>query len=192
MIFHHVVYEISTGRIVRAGSGTTERAPDDLHGCDPSTHALLPIKADIKTQYIANGEAVDMGPRPSDHHIFDFTTKEWTLDLDAARSSAWARVKKARDVEIASGVGYEGHIFDSCEQSMHRMMMCAQAVQASQDSTVAWTLADNSSVIIHATDILRISSLMWTRFQALFAKGQRLREQIQQATTQAQLGAISW
>ncbi len=191
MTFHYVIHEISTGRIVHSGSACSESAfvcPSH----DLTTHTMLPIKADIKTQYIANGVAVDMGQRPSSNHVFNFTVKAWALDLDAARLSAWARVKKARDVEIASGVEYEGHIFDSGEPSMHRMMMCAQAVQASPDSTVAWTLADNSSVILHAPDIVRISSLMWTRFQAFFTKGQRLREQIQQATTQAQLDAISW
>lgn len=176
---------------MRSGSTSSESSfvwPD----IDPTTHAMLPIKADMKSQYIADGVAVDMGPRPSSDHVFDFQSKAWTLDLDAARSRAWLRVKTGRDQEIASGVEYGGHIFESDETSMQRMIISAYAVQDSPGAQIAWTLADNSSVMLHASDVINISSIMWNRFQGLFEKGQRLRRQIQTATTQSQLEIISW
>ncbi len=191
MNFNFVIYELSTGRIMRGGSISSESSfVCPKH--DPTTHAMLPIKADMWTQYIADGVAVDMGPKPSADHEFDFGSKAWRLNLDAARSRTWCLIKSARDREIGAGLEYAGNVFDSDEQAMHRIVTAAHAVQASPSSIVAWTLADNSYVSLHSADIIKIASFMWHRFQALFEKGQRLREQIQQATTQAQLDAISW
>ena len=48
--------------------------------------------ADFKTQYVDNGVLVDMPPRPSLHHKFDYTVKQWVPNAD----SAWQEVRNRR------------------------------------------------------------------------------------------------
>lgn len=36
------------------------------------------------THYVADGQLVEMPQRPSKHHKFNYTTKEWEQDLEAA------------------------------------------------------------------------------------------------------------
>lgn len=46
----------------------------------------------------SDGTLKPIPPRPSQYHHFDYTTKEWVLDLDAA----WAGVRAERDRLLAA------------------------------------------------------------------------------------------
>lgn len=48
--------------------------------------------SDPLTQYVDNGQVVDMPPRPSEQHVFDFDSKQWLADTELAE----ARIKATR------------------------------------------------------------------------------------------------
>lgn len=47
--------------------------------------------ANDATQYIQDGEVVDMPPKPGEFYVFDYGTKEWTPDPTAADTAARAQ-----------------------------------------------------------------------------------------------------
>jgi hypothetical protein len=74
----YIVYN-SNGQIIKTGSC----ADSDF---ERQGEFVMEGTADDSSQYIENGQIVDMPPRPSDSHFFDYTNKSWKFNQGYAES----------------------------------------------------------------------------------------------------------
>lgn len=144
-----------------------------------------------------NGTQVVAPPAsPGNSYAWDAVNKVWTLNIALGQSLAWTRIKAARDAAIASGVTYNGNVYDSNATSQLRLMGAAQMAQIAISSgtaySVNWTLQNNSLVTLTAQEVIALAMAVGQNYQTLFNKGQSLRSQIMAATTQSQLDAVVW
>ena len=85
------VYSVDSGEVLKTGY-CHEAALKYQAGCGES---LILDLLDRNTQYVANGVVVEKPPRPSQHHIFNYTTKQW---VDARTpDTEWLLVRAERD-----------------------------------------------------------------------------------------------
>ena len=88
------IYEEVTGRIVTSGTGSfsDNGVPPDLAGL-----GNLVLMGSSTTEpglhYVESGQLVRMSERPSASHDWDYSTKQWVGNLDAA----WGTVRIERD-----------------------------------------------------------------------------------------------
>lgn len=88
--YNVTVYEKLTGKI--RSSGTT-CAPETLETNELSV--LIGVAANIFAEYIEDGKIKSMSIKPSEHHVFDYTTKTW-IDPRTPETE-WSLVRIKRD-----------------------------------------------------------------------------------------------
>ena len=66
-----------------------------------------------ETHYVQNDELVPFPEKPSAHHEWDWPTKSWLPNLDAARESQRQAWNAWRDRELVAGYSHNGHVFHS-------------------------------------------------------------------------------
>lgn len=80
---------------------------DDMDGfIDVNTHELVPFPA-----------------KPSPYHEWDWTTKSWLPNLDAARESQRQAWNAWRDRELVAGYANNGHVFHSDDRFMAELQL---------------------------------------------------------------------
>lgn len=108
----------------------------------------------------------------------------------------WAQIKQARAKEEYAGFTWNSTIFDSDVISQNRItgavMLAQMAIAGGQPYSIEWTLKDNTVRTLTAQDMLAVGTALGAHVQTQFSKGQALRAQIEAATTQAEVEAISW
>ena len=106
------------GQIVK-----TVQAPDahvDFYGQDA---IVTQQEITDTTHYVEDGELVPFPEKPSPHHEWDWPTKSWLPNLDAARESQRQNWNSWRDQELAAGYQHSGHTFHSDETFMSELHM---------------------------------------------------------------------
>ena len=85
------------GRIVAWGTGV---APADLRLPQGATRRfhVADDRVDDEGSYAVGTSLRPKPPRPTPHHVFDYTTKQWVLDVEAT----WAAVRATRDERLAA------------------------------------------------------------------------------------------
>lgn len=148
--------------------------------------------------YVENGEAITIPASPSPHHQFNYSTKQWedprTLaDLQAAR---WTAIKAAREGEEFGTFTWDGSTFDSDLTSQSRIQGAAQLAQialaAGQPFSIEWTLANNTARTLDASQMIAVGMAMGAHINACHQKARALRQQIDAATSAAEIEAIAW
>lgn len=144
-----------------------------------------------------NGTQVVASPvSPGSSYTWDWPSKTWAFNLTVGQVAAWARIKADRDVALNGTFTWNGHVFDGDQVAQQRIGSAVQlsilSAQLGQVFTVDWTLHDNTTITLNATDLAGVAAALGAQFQTTFAKGQDLRTQIEAATTQAALDAIVW
>lgn len=91
----YTIYNESTGEIVITGSALAERDVSWMAG--EGQKCIFECSSTF--QYVSNGVVVNMPPKPSSDYIFDYTSKQWVLDLKGVEKKALAK----RDQLLASG-----------------------------------------------------------------------------------------
>lgn len=76
---------------------------------------------DVGSVFFENGELKQKGLRPSIHHTWDWATKSWLPNLDAARESQRQAWNAWRDRELVAGYAHNGHVFHSDETFMSEL-----------------------------------------------------------------------
>ena len=75
----------AVGRYVWVGSAGSD-------GHVPANAYVGAVNADSQYHDIPNNRPVDMPPKPSQHHDFDYRTKQWVANTD----KAWAAARQRR------------------------------------------------------------------------------------------------
>lgn len=143
-----------------------------------------PPKQDM--QYV-DGRWVDLPKRPSIHHAFDYTTKQWIdpRTLDDIKSQKWAEIKSERDRLEFGGFTFDGNTYDSDQVSQGRIM---GAAAAGVDQT--WTLADNTTVELSASQLQQLYAALQAHIASVHERGRIARQLIFDAETKEQVEAV--
>lgn len=158
------------------------------------------------THYVSNGNIVAYtGPQlaakaaiPPYPAAWDNSAFAWIdqRSLDDAKAATWAAVKTGRDAELYDSFVWDGSRFDSDQVSQTRIQGAVQlatiALSQGQNISIDWTLYDNTTRTLSATDFVQLGVALGTFVTTLFAAGVTLRDQIVAATTVQQVDAIKW
>lgn len=82
------VYDQTTGQVLR----TVTCQEEDVLLNVKSGELWLDAEVSDETHYVQNGELVQLPSRPSPHHDWDWATKSWLPNLDAAREAKLQQV----------------------------------------------------------------------------------------------------
>ena len=98
----------SLGKILCVGS-----APDGA-STEHMEHVLLdPPEVDFSEDYVQGGEIVRRPPSPHPHHEWDWATKSWLPNLDAAKAAKKGEIETERNSRINEPLTYDGKVLDA-------------------------------------------------------------------------------
>ena len=187
-------YDLATGAVSALLCGPSLEGmplPAGLQGAVLTDYAgLLPA--------IYDGSSIIAVPaQPSAAHQWSWPDRTWVLDITAARSDAWARIKAARDAAEFGTFGWAGHIFDGDELSFGRLSQALEAARfaiTASDTTFTqpWKLADNSWITLTAQQVFEVYRARGLNTLNAHLHAEALRQQIDAATTITDLDAIQW
>lgn len=132
---------------------------------------------------------VNIGEAPTPHHMFNYAFKQWddTRSLSDIKTQAWERLKQQRDSTEFGGFIFEGNTYDSDQISQGRIFGAAM-----YDQPQIWTLADNSTVSLTATQMRQLCIALQQHVAAAHARGRYVRQQLVEATTIDEVDAIAY
>ena len=131
---------------------------------------------------------VAMPTQPSPYHIFNYDLKEWIdpRTLDEIKAQKWAEIKAMRDQLEFGGFEFEDGIYDSDQVSQGRIMVAAVA-----DVDQVWTLADNTTVELSASQLQQLYAALQAHIASVHERGRIARQLIFDAETKEQVEAIN-
>lgn len=131
---------------------------------------------------------ISIGDAPSPHHVFDYSFKQWIdpRTLDEIKAQKWAEIKSERDRIEFGGFDFEGNIYDSDQVSQGRILGAASA-----GLSQVWTLADNSTRSLSASQLQQLYAALQTHTALVHERGRIAREAIMSATTKEDVEAVT-
>ena len=134
-----------------------------------------------------HGGWVDREPQPTPFHEFDYITKEWvdSRSIEEVKNQKWAEIKAQRDQLEFGGFAFEGNIYDSDQVSQGRIMGAAAA-----GVDQVWTLADNTSVELTASQLQQLYSSLQAFIASVHERGRTARQIIYDAETKEEVEAV--
>jgi hypothetical protein len=125
-----MIYEYTeTGEITRCVD-----APDSEASLHAQMYVLAPSGHSDETHYVQNGELVPFPAKPSPHHEWDWATKSWLPNLDAAR--------EAKLQEVATELGRRLYLpcngFDADKVSRERISGTIARLQRGDPLPAGW------------------------------------------------------
>ncbi len=141
---------------------------------------------------INSASAVFPDARPSEDHSFDYATKQWVAEISDQKATKWTEIKVARNAEEFSTFAWNSHAFQCDERSQSRIVSAVQRAQLDAALTMVWTLSDNSTVSLNATELKQVGQALSSHIDACHVKARGLRGQIDAAETEAELDLITW
>ena len=137
--------------------------------------------------YYQDGWVV-MPAQPTPYHIFNYDLKNWIdpRTLDEIKAQKWAEIKSGRDQLEFGGFEFKGNIYDSDQVSQGRIMVAAVA-----DVDQVWTLADNTTVELSASQLQQLYAALQAHIASVHERGRIARQLIFDAETKEQVEAIS-
>jgi len=181
----------SQGKIIGRTAAPAAMVEQAAEGSDFAI-AVDGIFATEQTHYVEDGALVEKPAQPSAEHIFDYATKQWVYDLTNHRLQKWIDIKAARNSEEFGTFTWSTHTFQCDETSQRRIQGAVQLAQLDSTTTLDWTLADNSVQTFNATELQQIGQALAAHVNACHVKSRTKRGEIDAATTQAALDAITW
>lgn len=144
--------------------------------------------------YWTGSVVLPLPAQPSPSHVWSWVTNTWNFDLDAARDDAWERVKARRDQISDADYTWDGSVFQADPTSRQKIAVAAQAareaIAAGDSISFLWTLADNSTRTLTATNMLAVFRGAVGRAETASYEATGKRAEIAVATTQAALDDI--
>jgi len=143
-------------------------------------------------KYVLDGQLAEKGTPPSEAHTFDYDLKQWVYDLEDQKSAKWQTIKLQRSEQEFGTFDWGGYTFQCDEVSQRRIQGAVQLAAIDSTMTLDWTLADNTVQTFTAAEYVQIGQALANHVSQCHERGRILRQQIQSATTEAELEAIVW
>lgn len=187
MVFYKDSGEITS---VRSGDDKSIDAEIDCHNGEQ--FILTDKTPDYLTYYVDNGDVFRKPEQQNQYQEFDYQTKQWVFSLDYSRSLKWEEIKTIRTVQEFSEFAWQGHIFQCNEVSQKRIQSAVQLAILDDLLILDWTLANNSVETFNAANFVSIGKALANHVSECHQNSRIKREEIYQATTEAELAAITW
>ena len=125
--------------------------------------------------------------KPASYMVFDYVTKQWSdsRTLDEIKAQKWTEIKQQREQLEFGGFEFEGNIYDSDQVSQGRIMGAALA-----GVDQVWTLADNTTVELSATQLHQLYATLQAHIASAHARGRIARLAIDNALTKEDIEAV--
>jgi hypothetical protein len=136
--------------------------------------------------------------QPSSFHKLNLDTYVWVdpRTLQDHKNAKWLEIKQARGVALDALLTTPYGVFDSHIESRNAILSAVVMLQTLQGlgtpSTIDFTLASNDVVTLSTSDMVSVGLALGEKVQASHNKGRTLRAQINAATTEVEVGSISW
>ena len=162
---NYVQYDLE-GRILCVG-----KAP---LGSDLSVLGLVitqdaPFDVNFLEDYVQDGTIVSRPSQPSPHHEWDWTTKSWLPNLDAARESQRQAWNAWRDRELVAGYPHNGHIFHSDDRFMAELQLILKGYERGHlTGTSAIRTRDNGTLPMTHAEIEGLLLMIGLHRQAIY------------------------
>lgn len=115
-----------------------------------------------------------------------------TRDLNGKKAGKWEEIKAARDNEEFGNFEWGGYVFDCDQTSQMRIQGAVQLATIDTAMTIDWTLADNTVQEFTAAEIVQIGEALANHVSECHQYARIKRTEINDATTESELEAISW
>lgn len=160
-----MIYEYTeTGEITRCVD-----APDSEASLHAQMYVLAPSGHSDETHYVQNGELVPFPAKPSPHHEWDWTTKSWLPNLDAARESQRQAWNAWRDRELIAGYAHNGHVFHSDDRFMAELQLILKGYERGHlTGTSAIRTRDNGTLQMTHAEIEGLLLMIGLHRQAIY------------------------
>lgn len=116
--------------------------------------------------------------------------------LDEVKATQIEVIKAARDAVVYGGFTWDGSTFNSDDVSQGRIgnafNLATNATYSSATFPKIWKLADNTTRLLSASDMIAVGLALNSLIQPAFNTGAALEDQINSATTAAAVEAIVW
>ena len=127
--------------------------------------------SDVSHHYVQNGELVPFPEKPSPHHDWDWPTKSWLPNLDAARESQRQAWNAWRDRELIAGYTHNGHVFHSDDRFMAELQFILKGYEREYlTGTSAIRTRDNGTLQMTPAEIENLLLLIGLHRQAIYAQ----------------------
>lgn len=142
------------------------------------------------------GRLVPLPPKPTDAHKWSWALGGWSADVEELRRLRRSEVNSWRDAAEFSPFTWGGFVFDADQNAQRRLQLAALAAQQAIGSgvqpepTVDWTMADNTTVTLSATQLLAAARAMGDHINVAHQAARALKAQIDAAVSVEQLMAI--
>ena len=160
------IYSTDTGQILKRVSAEVDTIGNFL---TPGTDwARFEVSVDDSTHHIQNGELVPFPAKPP-HHDWDWTTKSWLPNLDAARESQRQAWNAWRDRELVAGYPHNGHVFHSDDRFMAELQLILKGYERGfLTGTSAIRTRDNCTLQMTHAEIESLLLLIGLHRQAIY------------------------
>lgn len=135
--------------------------------------------------------------KPHHHATWSNHLMQW-IDLrsiDELKGSKWALAKVERNAGEFGLFEWAGHSFDGDEAAQRRINLAVMGAQAAliagnSSWSIDWTLADNTSLTLSASDMIGVANALGANIAQAHAVARAKRQQIEQAATREELDAL--
>ena len=173
---------LPNGQIVSHGF-----AEDEDHANPPDgAVAIFNISADPSSQYYDwRDELVRNFPsRHSPHHEWDWATKSWRPNLDAARESQRQAWNAWRDRELVAGYPHNGHVFHSDDTFIGELQLLLKGYERGHlTGTSAIRTRDNGTLQMTRAEIEGLLLLVGLHRQAIYQQSWTGKDALASLTT---------
>lgn len=116
--------------------------------------------------------------------------------LDDLKAAKWEQAKAARNAAEYGGFTWDGSTFDSDPVATGRItgaaVLALMATLASQPYSIVWTLFDNTTRTLDASQMMAVGAALGTHVQAAHDAADARRVLINATTSAAELDAMTW
>lgn len=113
--------------------------------------------------------------------------------LEVIKQRKITELKYQRDKAEVEPIEYNGHSFDYDDKARERINVAIIALELQgANADIAWTTADNQDVSVTAADLRAIVAAVAVRSNALHVKYRKAKEQVEEATTAADVEAVTF
>ena len=185
MRFVAVFYD-DVGRITSVHEKATENTVGDQQ------YLVHDSVINAEDYYVVDGVIAEKGLKPSVNHEFNYSSGEWEFSRLAAQDRKWIEIKRARSLQEFGSFEWSGYTFQCDEVSQRRIQGAVQLAMLDPALTLDWTLADNTVQTFTAAEFEAIGQALAAHVGQCHERGRILRQEIDAATSESDLEAISW
>ena len=122
-----------------------------------------------------------------------YETPPYVPSLQEVQKQKLAEFKANRDAEEVKPIEYQGNVYDYDEKARDRINAAIIALEAQgEKANIAWTLADNTSVVVTANDLRMVIANVAIRSNQLHVKYRTLKEKVLACKSLKELEQIVW